>query len=491
LKTLSDILFETRILHQCGTTDLLIHSLHNDSRDVVPGSLFFAVKGTHTDGHAYIDQAVANGAIAVICEIMPEQIRKKVTFLEVEDCAETMGIIASNFHGNPSGRLNLIGVTGTNGKTTTVTLLFELFRRMGKKAGLISTIINRINDKVIPSTHTTPDSIRLNHLLSKMADEGCTHCFMEVSSHAVEQKRIAGLTFHGGIFTNITHDHLDYHKTFDSYLKAKKTFFNGLLPDAFALVNKDDRNGMVMVQNTMAKTFTYSILTMADFRCRIVENRFQGLILNIGGVDCTFRLIGKFNAYNLLVVYATAELLGADTHRVLEILTELTPVDGRFNAITSKSKITAIVDYAHTPDALKNVLETINAIRSRKGHLITVVGAGGNRDTAKRPVMAKIACQFSNKVILTSDNPRYERPEDIIEEMKKGVETGYSKKTTVIVNRKKAIRAAVMMARPGDIILVAGKGHEKYQEVEGVKYPFDDRQVLEEMLETDAYSELI
>jgi UDP-N-acetylmuramoyl-L-alanyl-D-glutamate--2,6-diaminopimelate ligase len=485
LKYLRDILFETRIINLTGSTDILIHSLQFDSRKVEQGSLFFAVKGTTSDGHEYIPQAIEKGAIAIVCEILPKVRNKKTTYLRVENSADAMGRIASNFYGNPSATLNLIGVTGTNGKTTTVTLLYELFQALGHKTGLVSTISNKINEKVIPSSHTTPDSVQLNQIMAQMVNQGCTHCFMEVSSHASEQKRIAGLTFKGGVFTNITHDHLDYHKTFDFYLKAKKSFFDHLSPDAFALTNKDDKNGMVMVQNTRAKTFTYSIQTLADFRCRILENQFHGLQLNIGGNDCWFRLIGRFNAYNILVVYATSELLGGERSRILEILTTLKPVEGRFNSFSSKDNVTAIVDYAHTPDALRNVLETINAIRSHEEQLITVVGAGGNRDAAKRPVMAQIACLLSDKVILTSDNPRFEDPETIIDDMRKGVDAESGKKMMVIVNRREAIHAASIMARQKDIILIAGKGHEKYQEIEGVRYPFDDREVLKEVMEID------
>jgi UDP-N-acetylmuramoyl-L-alanyl-D-glutamate--2,6-diaminopimelate ligase len=485
LKHLKDIVSDIRIINLTGSTDILVHSLQFDSRHVVPGSLFFAVTGTATDGHQYIDQSVEKGAVAIVCEVLPEVRNAKITYLQVEDSSEVMGRIASNFYGNPSVKLNLVGVTGTNGKTTTVTLLYELFRLMGQKTGLISTISIKINDEVIPSSHTTPDSLQINQMMSRMVAEGCTHCFMEVSSHAVDQKRIAGLTFKGGIFTNLTHDHLDYHKTFDTYLKAKKTFFDGLSPDAFALINKDDKNGSVMVQNTRAKTYTYSIRTLADFRCRIMENQFQGLQLNIGGIDCWFRLTGRFNAYNILVVYSTAVLLGRESSRILEVMSALKPVEGRFNTLISKDNVTAIIDYAHTPDALRNVLETINAIRSHKEQLITVVGAGGNRDTAKRPVMAQIACMLSDKVILTSDNPRFENPEKIIDDMKNGIDAEFAKKLMVIINRRQAILAASMMARKGDILLVAGKGHEKYQEIEGIKYPFDDKEVLKEVMEID------
>jgi UDP-N-acetylmuramoyl-L-alanyl-D-glutamate--2,6-diaminopimelate ligase len=485
LKYLKDILSDTSIVDLAGSLDIGIHALQFDSRKVLPGSLFFAVKGTVSDGHQYIDQALEKGAIAIVCETIPELRRDDVTYIRVEDSAESMGRIASLFYGNPSGKIKLIGVTGTNGKTTTVTLLYGLFRALGYKTGLISTISNKINEKILPSSHTTPDTLQLNEMLVDMVKEGCTHCFMEVSSHAVDQKRISGLTFKGGIFTNITHDHLDYHKTFNSYLKAKKTFFDNLSGDAFSLTNKDDKNGMVMVQNTGSKIFTYSVQTMADFRCRILENQFHGLQLNIGGTDCWFRLTGKFNAYNIIAVYATAVLLGEESSRVLEGLTSLEPVEGRFNSLISKGHITAIVDYAHTPDALRNVLETINAIRSHKEQLITVVGAGGNRDAEKRPEMARIACMLSDKVILTSDNPRNEDPGSIIEDMKKGVENEFAKNVMVIVNRREAIHAASMMARQNDILLVAGKGHEKYQEIKGVRYPFDDMAVLKEILEID------
>jgi UDP-N-acetylmuramoyl-L-alanyl-D-glutamate--2,6-diaminopimelate ligase len=464
---------------------MLIHSLQFDSRQIVPGSLFFAVTGTATDGHQYISQAIEKGAVAIVCQVVPEVRNEKITYLQVEDSADAMGRIASSFYGNPSGKLNLVGVTGTNGKTTTVTLLYELFTLMGHKTGLISTISIKINDEILPSSHTTPDSLQLNQMMARMVEEGCTHCFMEVSSHAVDQKRISGLTFKGGVFTNLTHDHLDYHKTFDSYLKAKKAFFDSLSPEAFALINKDDKNGIVMVQNTGAKIFTYSIQTLADFRCRILENQFQGLQLNIGGIDCWFRLTGRFNAYNILVVYSTAVSLGGETSRILEVMSALKPVEGRFNTLISKDNVTAIVDYAHTPDALRNVLETINAIRSHEEQLITVVGAGGNRDKTKRPVMARIACMLSDKVILTSDNPRFEKPETIIDDMKNGIDAEFAKKLMVIINRRQAILAASMMARKGDILLVAGKGHEKYQEIEGIKYPFDDKEVLKEVMEID------
>lgn len=489
MRKLRDILGSVEVAEAVGNLDRDISSLEYDSRRVVPGSLYFAVKGNTSDGHQYIGNAVNAGGVAVVCEMLPEKTDGNTTYIRVVDSALAKAVIASNYFGNPSARLNLTGVTGTNGKTTIVTVLHQLFRKLGYKAGLISTIRNKIGDTAVPSTHTTPDPIELNELLSHMVKEGCTHCFMEVSSHAVVQQRIAGLTFTGGIFTNLTHDHLDYHKTFDAYLKAKKSFFDALPEGSFALVNKDDRNGMVMVQNTRAKVYSYSLQSMADFRCRILENQFQGLLLNMDGVDCWFRLIGSFNAYNLLSAYAAAILAGIDKEEVLRALSSCDPVDGRFNYIRTRDNITAIVDYAHTPDALQNVLETIRSIRSMNEKLITVVGAGGDRDSAKRPVMARIACNLSDKVILTSDNPRSEKPEAILEEMKKGVEAQHAKNVLEIVNRREAIKTACALAQPGDIILVAGKGHETCQEIQGVRYPFDDKQVLKEVfgLETEQF----
>ena len=468
-----------------GSAETAISSLHLDSRNVTEGGLFFAIRGTVADGHSFIPQAIANGAIAIVCEHLPERRWESVAFVRVKDSSKASGIMASNFYGNPSSQLKLTGVTGTNGKTTTVTLLHRLFMDNGYPAGLISTITNKIKEHDYPATHTTPDPVQLNKLLAEMVGEGCTHCFMEVSSHAIDQQRISGLAFCGGIFTNITHDHLDYHKTFEAYLKAKKRFFDELPEDAFALTNKDDRNGFVMVQNTKAKVYTYSQLSLADFRCRILEDQFQGLHLSIDGTDCYFKLIGTFNAYNLLVVYAAASLLGLEKVKLLSILTNLDPVPGRFNYVISRENIIAIVDYAHTPDALQNVLETIQKIRTQNEQVITLIGAGGNRDTTKRPVMARIACMFSDRVILTSDNPRFEDPEMIIEEMRKGVEPQDFKKVLVIVNRKEAIKTACTLGKPGDIILVAGKGHETYQEIRGVKYPFDDQAILKEIFEIE------
>ncbi len=482
MKRLGDILEKAGVKEIFGSVDIEIHSLKFDSRTVDRGCLYFAVKGTASDGHQFIPDAVRSGAVAVVCEKIPKNPERQVTYILVDDSSYAKAVIASNFFGNPSSLLNLVGVTGTNGKTTTVTLLHQLFQKLGHKAGLISTIQNKIRERNLATTHTTPDPVQLNELLAQMVEEGCTHCFMEVSSHAVVQRRVAGLTFRGAIFTNLTHDHLDYHKTFDAYLKAKKTFFDDLPGSAFALINKDDRNGRMMVQNTNATVSTYSMQSMADFHCRILENQFQGLHLSMDGTDCWFRLIGNFNAYNLLAVYATAVLLGEERQNVLTQLSLCEPVDGRFNYIRTPNAITAIVDYAHTPDALQNVLGTIQSIRTHKEKIITVVGAGGNRDAAKRPMMAKIACNLSDRVILTSDNPRFEEPEAILDDMKKGIEPQFANKVLVIVNRKEAIKTACALAKPGDIILVAGKGHETYQEIKGVKYPFDDKIVLNEVL---------
>jgi UDP-N-acetylmuramoyl-L-alanyl-D-glutamate--2,6-diaminopimelate ligase len=482
MKHLKVLLDKVDIKEVSGSLDIEIHSLEFDSRNVEWGGLYFAIKGTTNDGHQYIHDAVKAGAVAVLCEKMPDFLEENITFILVKDSTYAKALIASNFYGNPSIHLNLIGITGTNGKTTTVTLLYELFRRLGHKTGLISTIENRVQAQVLPSSHTTPDPIQLNQLLAKMVEEGCTHCFMEVSSHSLVQHRVSGIRFKGGIFTNLTHDHLDYHKTFDAYLKAKKSFFDGLPNDAFALINKDDKNGMIMAQNTKASISTYSMQSIADFRCKILENQFQGLHLNMDGINCCFNLIGKFNAYNLLVVYATSILLGEDKEATITALSLCEPVNGRFNYIQTTDSITAIVDYAHTPDALQNVLGTIQSIRSNKESIITVVGAGGNRDVAKRPVMAKIACHQSDKVILTSDNPRFEEPEAILEDMKKGIEPKFTNKVLLIINRKEAIKVACSLAKPGDIILVAGKGHETYQEIKGIRYPFDDKMVLKEAL---------
>lgn len=463
---------EVRSLVGDGT--VAVGRLEFDSRKVVPGTLFFATRGTQADGHAYIPAAVAAGAAAVVCEELPAERPVGVTFVQVPDSTVALGQVASAFYGHPSRRLKLVGVTGTNGKTTTATLLYRMFRRLGYKAGLISTVVYCVDDREIPSTHTTPDSIRLNAMMAEMVEAGCDYCFMEVSSHSLVQHRTAGLAFVGGIFSNITHDHLDYHKTFAEYIRAKKLFFDGLPAGAFALTNADDRNGMVMVQNTKATVKTYALQSFADFRCRIVETLLDGMLLNLDGSEVWVKFLGRFNAYNLTSVYATALLLGARRDEVLRILSDLTSVDGRFEPIHSKEGVTAIVDYAHTPDALQNVIGTINEIRKKDQRLYVVVGCGGNRDATKRPKMAKIAVDGSDMAVLTSDNPRLEEPGAIIEQMKSGLEPGA--RYLAITDRREAIKAAVALARPGDIILVAGKGHETYQDVGGVKHHFDDRE---------------
>lgn len=480
MKLLSEILYKTRIEEVTGSTHLAISSVVFDSRKSKKDSLFVAVRGTLTDGHNFIDVAIEQGAVAVVCEEMPQTLKENITYIKVNDSTLALGFIACNFFDNPSQKLKLIGITGTNGKTTTVTLLFNLFRTMGYKAGLISTVENKINSSVIPSTHTTPDPLSLNELLQNMVVSGCEYAFMEVSSHAVVQNRIAGLQFTGALFTNITHDHLDYHKTFDEYIKAKKRFFDTLPEEAFAITNKDDKNGLVMLQNTKARKYSYSIQNVADFKCKILENHLNGLLLNINNHELWVKLIGSFNAYNVLAVYAVAHLLKQDSTNILTTLSNLNPVEGRFQYIKSNSGIIGIVDYAHTPDALKNVLETIKDIRTGNEHVITLLGCGGNRDSEKRPVMAHIACQYSNKVILTSDNPRGEDPEEILNQMQQGVEPADVKKTLRISDRKEAIKTACTLAQKGDIILLAGKGHEKYQEIKGVKHPFDDFEILKE-----------
>lgn len=484
LKLLSDILYKTRLEEIIGSTNVAISSVTFDSRKVKKDSLFIATRGTASDGHHYIEVAIENGAVAVVCEDLPETLNENITYVKVLDSSASLGYIACNFYDNPSEKLKLVGITGTNGKTTTVTLLFNLFRGLGYNVGLLSTVENKINTTVIPSTHTTPDALALNELLAKMVDAGCQYAFMEVSSHAIVQHRITGLKFTGAAFSNITHDHLDYHKTFEEYIKAKKMFFDNLQDDAFALTNKDDRNGLVMLQNTKAKKYSYGLKSIADFKCRVIENHLNGLLLNIDSQDVWVKLIGSFNAYNVLVVYAIALLLKQDKVQVLTTLSNLNSVEGRFQYIKSKNGIVAIVDYAHTPDALKNVLETIKDIRTGNEQVITLVGCGGDRDAAKRPIMAQIACEYSNKVILTSDNPRSENPEDILNQMQAGISPAEMKKTLRISDRKEAIKTAVTFAKEGDIILIAGKGHEKYQEISGVKHPFDDFEIVKENFKT-------
>jgi UDP-N-acetylmuramoyl-L-alanyl-D-glutamate--2,6-diaminopimelate ligase len=479
---LKDIVYKVSLTSSYGNMHVEVLNLCFDSRKVTPGTLFVAVRGTQSDGHAYIEKAVAQGAVAVVCEKLPEMITETVTYVTVKSSAHALGVIAANFYDNPSDKLKLTGVTGTNGKTTTATLLFQLFTKLGYAVGLISTVENRINDTVVPSTHTTPDPIQLNELLKRMVEAGCSHVFMEVSSHAVDQERIAGVKFAGAIFTNITHDHLDYHKTFENYIKAKKKFFDDLNSDAFALVNADDKRGMVMLQNTRATKQTFGLKKMVDFKGKIITNSIEGLELEVGGKNVWFKIVGDFNAYNLLGVYGAAMLLGEDSEEVLTQLSSLTGAPGRFELVMPGAKVTAIVDYAHTPDALKNVLETIAQFRTGNEQVITVVGCGGNRDKTKRPLMASIACRFSDKVVLTSDNPRDEDPMEIIREMQTGVTPTETRKTLVMADREEAIKTACMMAKDHDIILVAGKGHEDYQEIKGVKYPFDDREVVARMI---------
>ncbi|HEV8084855.1 MAG TPA: UDP-N-acetylmuramoyl-L-alanyl-D-glutamate--2,6-diaminopimelate ligase [Chitinophagaceae bacterium] len=481
---LHQILYKIKISSIVGAPVTDVNDLQIDSREVLPGNCFIAIKGSVSDGHQFIDTAISNGASAIVCEILPQSLDGKVHYIVVENSSIAAGIMAHNFYGNSSEKLSLIGITGTNGKTTIATLLFKLFSGLGFKCGLISTVQNQIDNKVLPSTHTTPDPINLNKIIAEMAIEGCTHVFMEVSSHAIHQHRIAGLNFAGGIFSNITHDHLDYHKTFDEYIKVKKQFFDCLPASSFALSNADDKRGAVMLQNTRAKKYLYSLKTMADFKGKIIENSLLGLLLLINDIEVHFRMIGTFNAYNLLAVYGAAICLGENKQTVLQVLSSLTGAEGRFDFMQSvNEKIVGIVDYAHTPDALLNVLATIKNLKQGEEKIITVVGCGGDRDKTKRPIMAEVACEYSDKIIFTSDNPRNENPDRIIKDMEEGVPVIARKKYISIVDRKEAIKAAVNLAHKEDIVLVAGKGHEKYQEINGVKYDFDDKQVLREMLE--------
>jgi UDP-N-acetylmuramoyl-L-alanyl-D-glutamate--2,6-diaminopimelate ligase len=484
VRLLTDILYKAGLEEIIGTTNIAVSSITFDSRKVKKDTLFIAVRGTAVDGHNFIAQAIEAGANSIICEELPAEKVENISYVKVKDTSYALGIIAANFYDNPSQKLKLVGVTGTNGKTTTVTLLYNLFKSLGYTVGLLSTVKNKIHNEELPATHTTPDAISLNELLTKMLEKGCQYVFMEVSSHAVVQNRVTGITFAGGVFTNITHDHLDYHKTFDEYIKAKKTFFDNLPEEAFALTNKDDANGLVMLQNTKAHRVTYAIKSAADHKCRIIENHLGGLLLNIDNKEVWVKLIGTFNAYNVLAVYTVALLLKQDSTNILTALSTLNSVEGRFQYLKSESGIIGIVDYAHTPDALKNVLETIKGIRTGNEQVITLAGCGGDRDAAKRPIMAQIACQYSNKVILTSDNPRSEDPEEILNQMQKGINPVDAKKTLRITDRKEAIRTACSLAKQGDIILVAGKGHEKYQEIKGVKHPFDDFEILKETLKT-------
>jgi UDP-N-acetylmuramoyl-L-alanyl-D-glutamate--2,6-diaminopimelate ligase len=482
--SLAELLADVNVLEQRGAVDAIVSGLTLDSRQAASGTAFFALRGVQADGHQFIPKAVAQGAAVIVCEELPGEIDENVAYVRVKDSAEAMGYMAAEFYGHPSKQLKLVGVTGTNGKTTTATLLHKLFTERGYKAGLLSTVQNQIGAEVIPATHTTPDAIRLNELLARMVAARCTHAFMEVSSHSVVQHRVTGLQFTGGIFTNLTHDHLDYHGTFDAYLKAKKGFFDMLPASAFALTNADDKRGMVMLQNTKAKKATYSMRSLATVRGRLIDNSVEGLLLEVDGHEVQFRLIGVFNAYNLLAVYGAATLLGEDPQETLTVLSGLTSAPGRFEPIVSpRKRITGIVDYAHTPDALENVLQTIADIRRPEQAVITVVGCGGNRDAAKRPVMAELACRLSDRAVLTSDNPRFEDPNEILTQMQAGVRPTDAGKYLTVPDRREAIKTACALARPGDIVLVAGKGHETYQEVKGERSPFDDREVLQEAYE--------
>ncbi len=479
MKKLQDILRHITVKEIKGNQSINFGSIVFDSRKATESTIFVAIKGFSNDGHQYIPQVIENGCKIIVSEQPIEN--ENITSIIVENSSVALAELANAFYDYPSKKLKLVGITGTNGKTTTATLSHDLFTKLGYKVGLLSTVVNKIGEENIPSTHTTPDPINLNALLAKMVEEGCTHCFMEVSSHAIHQNRILGLDFDGAAFTNISHDHLDYHATFKEYIRVKKLFFDGLKKDAFALTNSDDKNGMVMFQNTVAKKYSYALKSPADFKVKVLENQFSGLTLNLCGTEFWSKLIGEFNAYNLVCVYAIAELLGEDKIEILTALSSLNSVSGRFQYTTSKEGITAIVDYAHTPDALENVLKTISSIRTRNEIVYTVVGCGGDRDKAKRPKMAGIACELSDKVIITSDNPRTENPQTIIDEMMTGVEGQHFKKTLSILDREQAIKTAVSMAEKGDIILIAGKGHENYQEINGVKHHFDDMEIVTEL----------
>ena len=464
-----------------GSTNKEITGIQIDSRQIKSGNVFVAVKGTQTDGHAYINKAIDNQATVIVCEEFPETTCPDITYIKVENTENIVGKMATMFYEDPTSKMELVGVTGTNGKTTIATLLYNMFRKFGYKVGLISTVCNYIDGEAIPTEHTTPDPITLNKLLGQMAEKGCKYVFMEVSSHSVAQKRIGGLKFAGGIFTNLTRDHLDYHKTVDNYLKAKKGFFDGLSKNAFALVNLDDKNGLVMTQNTKAKVCTYSLRSICDFKGKVLEDSFEGMSMDINNIEVFVQFIGRFNASNLLAVYGAACLLGKKPEEVLLALSTLRPVSGRFDAIRSPKGYTTIVDYAHTPDALANVLSTIQEVLNGRGNVITVVGAGGNRDKGKRPIMAQEAVRQSDKVIITSDNPRFEEPQDIINDMLSGLSKEDTQKVISITDRKEAIKTACMLAQSGDVVLVAGKGHENYQDIKGIKYHFDDKEVIEEI----------
>ncbi len=482
MQELKDILYKVTINAVVGSTSVKVNAVHFDSRRISNNDVLVAIKGSVSDGHQFIDIAIESGAVAVVCEMLPDNLQNGITYIEVENASSALAFMAANYYKNPSENLKLVGVTGTNGKTTVATLLYQLFKKAGYKVGLLSTVKIMVDEKEYKATHTTPDSLTINRYLSLMNDEGVEFCFMEVSSHGIHQNRTEGLHFEGGIFTNLSHDHLDYHDTFAEYRDVKKSFFDILPSKAFALVNMDDKNGLVMLQNTKATKYTYALKSYADYKAHILENQLSGLLLKINDNEVWTRLIGNFNAYNILAIYATAELLGLEKVENLRLISELESVAGRFQYVISDEKITAIVDYAHTPDALQNVLETINSIRTKNEELITIVGCGGDRDKSKRPKMGHIASALSTKVIFTSDNPRSEVPETIIEEIEKGVEPQNFKKTLSIVDRKQAIKTACQMAQANDIILIAGKGHETYQEIKGERFDFDDYKIVQEFL---------
>lgn len=481
---LQDILYKAGITAVTGSTDVEVKDIQLDSRKVSKGSAFIAVAGSAMDGHQFIDKAIESGASVIVCETMPSNPAKDVVFVQVKNSAAAAGHMAHEFYGRPSNKMKIVGVTGTNGKTTIATLLYKLFTSMGYMCGLLSTVENHIGSTTLPATHTTPDAVSLNALLKQMADAGCSHVFMEVSSHALQQQRVAGLVFTGGIFSNITHDHLDYHKTFDEYIRVKKSFFDGLNSHAFAISNLDDKRGEVMLQNTSAKKYYYSLRTLADFKGKIIENNLTGLVMNVNDQEVHFRLIGEFNAYNLLAVFGTAVTLGEDRQEILRNLSILTGAEGRFDYMLSpKERVVAIVDYAHTPDALLNVLATIRKLRKGFEKVITVVGCGGDRDRTKRPIMAQAACEHSDRAIFTSDNPRSEDPVAIINDMEKDLPAAAKRKYLAIADRREAIKTAISLAGPEDIVLIAGKGHEKYQEIKGVKYDFDDKAIVRDMFD--------
>lgn len=481
MKNVEELLSGITVVERKGAAVSEVSGVESDSRQVKPGYLFVAVRGVSVDGHTFIPQAMAQGAKVIVCEEFPTELNGEVSYIKVDDSAVAFGLLASAWYGNPSRELTLVGVTGTNGKTTTATLLYEMFRSLGYKAGLLSTVCNYIDTVKVPATHTTPDPLHLHRLLHEMVDAGCQYAFMEVSSHSAAQHRIAGLDFDGAIFTNLTRDHIDYHKTVEAYLKAKKSFFDGLPEGSFALTNIDDKSGLVMLQNTRAEKHTYSLRTMADFKARIIESRIDGMTLEINGKTVEVMFVGKFNAYNLLAVYGATCLLGQNPDEVLRKMSLLVPVAGRFQTLHSSRGYTVIVDYAHTPDALNNVLTSIREVLGNRGNIITVVGAGGNRDKGKRPMMAREAVNLSDRVILTSDNPRFENPNDILNDMLAGLDAEQRRKTLTQVDRREAIRTATQFANPGDVILVAGKGHEDYQEIEGVKHHFDDKEEVEKL----------